>query len=141
MMDSIAFQTWLSDFGRKFPAIRNWWRAIDPRDDQDALMDAWQQAVEGLDVEDCLEVNRRILSGELDGPGTHESHWQYVPACIRKNVAILKDRRASDSARRQWEQREETRNLLVRDRLKLGRSREEINRELVAAGYEPIATK
>lgn len=137
-MDSIAFQTWLNDFGSKFPAIREWFRAMKPAE-QDALFNSWQQAMEGLDAEDCLEANLLMLCGELEGPGDWPAHWQGVPRLLRSNVAEVRALHAEPGAISERDEYEHKRNLFVRDREKGGMPREQIDRELVAAGYEGIA--
>lgn len=137
-MDAIGFQTWLSDFGRKFPAVREWLRVM-ARGDQDALLDSWELALGDVGLDDCLEANQRMVSGELEPPGEWPAQWQGIPARLRRHAVFLAANRWTDSPRKQSDEKETLRNLLVRAREKAGVPRAEINRELLAAGFEAIA--
>lgn len=138
-MDAIQFQNWLSDLGRKFPVVREWLRSITPSADQDALLDAWEQAMSSLELDDCLIVNRLMLSGELDPPGDWPAQWQGLPARMRRHVSGLVSDRSAPGPMSERDRLEHQRNLFVRDRVKAGLPRDRINAQLVAAGFEGIA--
>lgn len=140
-MDSIDFERWLADLGRKFPALRAWVRAIEPEADHHALIDGWHRAMDDLDPADCLEANERMLAGHLDGPGYDANQWQALPARMRRHCAALREERVDQMPRRQLEERECQRNLFVRDRREAGQPLEQISSELVAAGYEPLGLR
>jgi hypothetical protein len=137
-VDGMEFQRWLSDFGIKFPAVRQWLRDM-PDEAQDGLLDSWERALSGLQLDDCLEANQRMLCGELDPPGESAAHWQSIPAKLRRSVMTVVAERWGPGVVSQRDEREQLRNLFVLDREKAGMTREEINRELVAAGFEGIA--
>jgi hypothetical protein len=139
-MDSIEHQTWLSDVGRKFPAVRQWIREITPEADHHALLDAWETAMRDLRLDDCLAVNLKMLSGELDGPGDWPAQWQGLPARVRRHVRTMRDEAAGIFPMSDSDKREDLRNLLVRTRRQAGVPIEQINAELARAGFEPVAT-
>jgi hypothetical protein len=140
LMESIEFQTWLSDLGRTFPAVREWLRSIKPEADCDALLDAWERALKNCTLDDCLAVNAGMLAGELDGPGEWPAQWQLLPAKIRRHASTLRWRREAETSELSVKEKyEDTRNLLVRTRRQAGIPDEQINVELVRAGYEPVA--
>lgn len=137
-MHSINWHSWLADVGQKFPAIREWVRGITPEADYNALLDAWEKAMHDLDLQDCLEANARMLSGELDGPGDFPSHWQSLPARMRRHVRAIRDERAGMIPMSVRDKQEHLRTVLIRSRRKAGIPLEKINAELVAAGFDGL---
>jgi len=139
-MDVIDFHRWLNDLSRKFPATRAWLREIEPAADRDALIDSWQLALRDCELAACLAANQRMVSGELEGPGLWPANWQGLAALVRRYAIAIAAEEADESPRTQRDNREHRRTVLVRQRLKEGAPRERISAELVAAGYEGIAT-
>jgi hypothetical protein len=137
-VDAIGFQTWLSDFNCKFPGVRDWLRSIGDGD-TDALLDGWERALLSVELTDALEATQRMLAGEFDGPGDRQSQWQCIPARVRHAAMEIVAERWAPGIVSQRDELEQLRNLFVLDREKAGMTREQINRELVAAGFEPIA--
>lgn len=137
-MDSAEWHVWSADLGRKFPAIRDWVRGITPEADYVALIDSWEAAMVDLPLDDCLKVNRLMLSGELDGPGDWPAQWQGLPARIRRHVKTIRDADSGPLPMSDAEQVEHERILLVRNRRKHGIAAEAIDAELRSQGYDGI---
>ena len=137
-MDSIDHQRWLSDVGRKFPALREWIRGITPEADYNALLDAWENVMADLPFEACLTVNRLMLGGELDGPGEWPAQWQTLPARMRRHVKTLRDQEAGHLPLSGPQQIEHERTLLARTLRKNGAPPEAIDTELRTKGFEGI---
>lgn len=138
-MNSADWHAWIADVGRKFPALREWVRGIKPEADYVALLDSWEAAMADLALDECLEVNRLMISGELDGPGEWPAQWQGLPARMRRHVKTLRDQEAGHMPTTENDRREHERNLLARDRFKNGVPRELIDAELRSKGFDGIA--
>lgn len=140
-MNSIDHQRWLSDVGRKFPALRDWIRGITPESDYNALLDAWERAMCDLSIDDCLAVNAAMLAGELDGPGNGPPQWQMLPARMRRHAETRRWRREAETGERSVKDKaEHLRTLLIHARRKANVPLAQINQELARAGFERIAT-
>lgn len=89
-MTADEFNLWIVDLGKKFPAVGSWIRNLPHAED---LLADWCDAMAECDLEDCLEVNRRFLTGDDDGPGKFPSDWETLPATIRRLASAARLRR------------------------------------------------
>lgn len=95
-MNADEFDLWTADLGKKFPAIGFWLEKLPHAGE---LLADWGDALAAADLNDCLEVNRRMLSGDDDGPGKFPSDWQTLPASIRRLADAVRLRREATSTR------------------------------------------
>jgi hypothetical protein len=95
-MTADEFDLWTADLGKKFPAVGFW---IEKLPHAGELLADWRDALSHADLNDCLEVNRRFLAGDDDGPGKFPSDWQTLPASVRRLAESVRLRRESVSHR------------------------------------------
>lgn len=89
-MTDPEFDEWTADTFRKFPAIAAWVRTAGQSAE---LLADWRDALATAGLADLLEVNRRMLAGDDDGPGKFASDWQTLPSHVRRLAAAVRLRR------------------------------------------------
>lgn len=82
-MNKSEFNHWWSDYSRRFPDTGRWMAELDG-----SVLAYWQEALSRVELADCLEVSRRIMSGDLEAIKAYDR--ENIPAIIRSHVANLK---------------------------------------------------
>ena len=90
-MKTVDFDRWWKDLTLRFPSVSEWLVRVHPSNDQQRqLLRAWCAVLEDTELADALEVNRLMLSGDLelprgggDLPGGYGSEQQ-MPQHVRR---------------------------------------------------------
>lgn len=91
-MTRTEFDQWWQDLGRRFPSIPIWLSKLEPMDDRTtadayrlAVLRTWYDVLAPVALEDALQVNKRIQTGELPEFGSYDSGREQVPVIIKRH--------------------------------------------------------